>query len=1166
MEKKILSHSEILRQKAEDTLNSNIGSSNNPSKEGSDAESLRQLHELQVHQIELEIVNEELRNSQQEYRQLAKKYADLYDFAPTGYFSLTSDGRIIEMNLTGAKMLGKNRTDLKNEFFSNYLTVDKRNTFNSFLEMVFSNNKGETFDFALITDQNKFRNIHLAGSLTEDFDQCLLTVTDLTDLIQARNSKLESELKYRTLADSGQALIWTATPDKKCDYFNNVWLEFTGRTIEQERGDGWAEGVHPEDLERCFRIYSSSFDKREPFSMAYRLRRHDGEYCWFQDNGTPCYDVNGNFTGYIGHCLEITQRVRTEQIMDTRLRLAEFALSHSKEELQQNLLDELEKLTGSKIGFFHSVNPDENTLELQSWSTNTLQNMCKAEGTGVHYSIDKAGVWVECVRKKKYIIHNDYLSLTNRMGLPEGHSPVFRQLVVPVFRNNKIVAVVGIGNKPRDYDDWDVEIVTKLSDLTWDIYEVKRVDEDLLKLSQAISQSPVMTVITNLNREIIYVNPAVSKMSGFSMKELIGSNPRIFSSDLDENESKSTLVQTLSAGNQWTGEFLNKKKTGELYWVNASISPVINAEGKVTHFIAVEEDITERKQAEKIILELNASLEQKIKQRTNQLMEVNISLENEIEQRKLSENAIKWTKTLLELMSNSSPFGFLVVDNRTDDIMYFNHRFCQIWEIGHIEDQMSRGEMKNNDIIPFCLPVLADIPAFAESCKPLQSEENRVVILDLIEFTENRTIQRFSTQIRGENDEYYGRFYIFEDITARKLTENELLEAKLEAEKANLAKSEFLSRMSHELRTPLNSILGFAQLLDMDSLTKSQKKGVGHIMKGGKHLLKMINEVLDISKIEAGQLSLSMDTINVNRLIFSMMDVVKPIASNHNISLVFENDKKYELYVSADEQRLNQVMLNLLNNAIKYNVDGGSVIVQNNTVIAKDSNHTEYVRISITDTGKGISNENISRLFMPFERIGAESSNIEGTGLGLAVVKKLMDAMGGKIGVESKPNVGSTFWIELVKSPKGSVKENIQTSNSTSNIPQKQKRGTILYVEDNQSNTELIQMILENHHVGIKLISVETGSHAISMAKEFLPDLILLDLNLPDIHGKEVLRGLKMDNETKHIPVIIVSADSTQRQLQSLMNAGALQYLTKPINVEEFNEILNEIIFLDNSV
>ncbi|MEI6275798.1 MAG: PAS domain S-box protein [Prolixibacteraceae bacterium] len=1625
------------------------------------------------------MINDELTESQAESSLNARKYADLFDFAPTGYFVLSREGKLMEVNLTGAKMLGKSRSVLKNTRFSSFLTFDQRILFQTFLDRIFNQQTTDSSEFTMLSSDQQVKNIHVVGSVNQETRQCFLTVSDISDLIQTKESLLksekryrtlfvdspdayliivdgvitdcnrtaenmllmnrleiigkapedispefqpdgikssesaskklaqallqgkntfewthrasdgsefivevsivamdfagkqaiftswrdiqarktaerslsdnetkfrslfesmalgviyqgmdgsilsanpaaenilgitidqmqgrtsldprwktihedgteypgqthpaivalqtgnevtessmgvfnpklerytwikiiatplflsgqekpfqvfstfediteqkkaeealkENELRFRTLADSGQALIWTAAPDKKCDYFNKVWLDFTGRTIEEELGDGWAEGVHPEDLERCFEVYSTSFEKHEPFNMAYRLRRHDGEYCWLQDSGMPRYDLHGNFLGYIGHCLEISdlinaknalkkseevyrfitersndlifvfrlkpeigfeyvspsaeritgytvedhyndpelgmkmvhpddrpllismqhgeietgilrlrwikkdgsiiwtesqnipiydnngeltgiqgkateisERVRTEQIMDTRLQLTEFAYTHSKDELQQRLLDELEKLTESNIGFFHSVNHDENSLELQSWSTNTLLHMCKAEGFGMHYSIAHAGVWAECVSARKAVIHNDYLSLTNRKGMPEGHSTVTRQLVVPVIRNEKIVAIVGIGNKSINYDNWDVEIATKLADLTWDICEVKRIEEDLFKLSQAISQSPVMTVITNLNSEIEYINPAVTKMTGYSKEELIGKNPRIFHAGTTNNKSGINLKEMLTSGKEWNGEFLNKKKDGDIYWVTASISPVINAEGKTTHYIAVEEDITERKLSEHKILELNASLEMRIERRTNQLKDLNVNLEHEIEQHKMTEMALNesreqldliikgsndapwdwnlnsdnlyysekwwqqvgyakdeipadsnlwrtlmhpddidqadrilqaalesdqqsyeaefrlfhrkghyvpilsrgfisrdetgkpirvtgtnldlterkkaeetliWNKTLLELMSNSSPFGFLVVNNRTDEIMHFNHRFCEIWEIEHIEDQMHRGELKNNDIIPYCLPVLADIPAFAESCKPLQEEENRIVLLDLIAFTENRTIQRFSTQIRGANDEYFGRFYIFEDVTARKVAENELMEAKMEAEKANQAKSEFLSRMSHELRTPMNSILGFAQLLDMQDLNQGQKRGVGHILKAGKHLLDMINEVLDISRIEAGQLSLSIGPVNVNKLVSGMMDIVKPIATDYNISLNHINDLQEVFYVRADEQRMNQVILNLLNNAIKYNVNGGSVVVHCSLQVSSENESTEYVRISVTDTGKGISEENISRLFVPFERIGAEMSIIEGTGLGLTVVKKLLDAMGGRIGVESTPDVGSTFWIELVRSENNSETVARHIDKSSSEFQKTKRYGTILNVEDNQSSSELIQVIIENYHHGINLISASNGSQAVTLAKEYSPDLILLDLNLPDIHGKEILSILKMDDQTKHIPVIIVSADAMPIQIQALMNDGANQYLTKPINVERFNRIIHEII------
>jgi PAS domain S-box-containing protein len=1211
-------------------------------------------------------------------------------------------------------------------------------------------------------------------------------------------------------------LIWTATLDKKCDFFNKVWLDFTGKTLEEEIGEGWVEGVHPEDRERCFDIYSQSFDKHEPFSMVYRLRRHDGEYRWLQDSGTPRYNLQGDFTGYIGHCLDITdlieakneldrrekqyrfitersndlifvyrlkpepgfeyvspssetitgytptdhyndpmlgmkmvhpddmhllselqtgkintdifrirwikkdgtiiwtesqnipiydnngeltgiqgkatditERVTNEQILKTQLRLNDFAHTHSKLELLQFLVDELERLTGSRIGFCHSVNPDQKTLDLQCWSTNMKSLVGGPVPSGTHFDINRAGIWHDCMEEKKTVIHNDYINHPSLRRMPEGHDIVTRQLAAPVIRNERILAIVGIGNKPTLYDKWDVEIVTKLADLVWDIYEVKRIEEDLLKLSQAILQSPVMTIITDIQSNIEYINPAVEKMSGYSLEELKGKNPRIFGATETDNDSEAELYRTLTKGDEWTGEFLNKNKDGKLYWVSASISPVLNNEGKATHFIAVEEDITGRKQSEKTILELNAGLEQKIEQRTAELRLVNTSLEREIEQhrqteaaliesreqlnlaikgsndapwdwnlvtdylyysdkwwqqlgyehneipsdsnlwremthpddigfthdilenalesdqdsyeaefrlrhklghyvpvlsrgyisrdangkairvtgtnqdlteRKKAEDILKWNKTLMELMANSSPFGFLVVDNRTDDIMYINHRFCEIWEIEQIEDRIQRGEMKNNDIIPYCLPVLADIPAFAESCKPLQDEANRIELMDVIAFTENRSIQRFSTQIRGKDDEYYGHFYIFEDITARTLVANELKQSKNEAEKANQAKSEFLSRISHELRTPLNSILGFAQLLDMDDLKKGQKRGVGHILKGGRHLLEMINEVLDISKIEAGQLSLSIGSVNVMQLIEGMMDVVSPIAADYKITMEYDNVQNEKFFVRADEQRLNQIMLNLLNNAIKYNFPGGSVVIRNSIVISQDTLATEFVRISVTDSGKGISGEDISKLYVPFERIGAESSNIEGTGLGLAVVKKLMDAMNGNVGVDSIPGTGSTFWIELPRSTNASVKVAAATEESTSNNLSGRQIGTILYIEDNVPNAELVQMILDTCHKGVRLITSSTGTQAVALAKENLPEIILLDLNLPDISGREVLKNLKNDSETKEIPVIIVSADAMPHQLHALMNEGASEYLTKPINVEKFNRLINDNI------
>jgi PAS domain S-box-containing protein len=523
----------------------------------------------------------------------------------------------------------------------------------------------------------------------------------------------------------------------------------------------------------------------------------------------------------------------------------------------------------------------------------------------------------------------------------------------------------------------------------------------------------------------------------------------------------------------------------------------------------------------------------------------------DISERKQAEEALLWNKTLLELMSNSSPLGFLVVDNRTDDILYFNHRFCKIWEIEHIEDQMVRGELKNNDIIPYCLPVLADIPGFAISCEPLQQESNRTVLEDEIPFTENRTVRRFTTQIRGVNDEYYGRFYIFEDITERKRAEVELRKARNEAENANLAKSEFLSRMSHELRTPMNSILGYAQLLQMGELSLKQNKGVSHILSSGKHLLELINEVLDIAGIEAGRQTLIIEPVQLSGIINEITDSIQISANNRKIAIQFTESPTNRLYIDADKLRLKQILINLLNNAIKYNIEGGSITIKTSTHPTGAKGKIP-VRISISDTGLGIKYEDIPKLFQPFERIGADKTETEGSGLGLMLVKKLTEAMGGNVGVESEVGSGSTFWIELPLSENLKPENKLSLDGANTELLSAKIAGTILYIEDDRSNIELVEEIIEDHRPEIRLITSFYGKQAFKLATDYKPDFILLDLDLPDIQGIEVLKLLLANSQTRHIPVIIVSANAMPAQVDELMKAGATEYLIKPLDIVQF--------------
>jgi PAS domain S-box-containing protein len=398
-----------------------------------------------------------------------------------------------------------------------------------------------------------------------------------------------------------------------------------------------------------------------------------------------------------------------------------------------------------------------------------------------------------------------------------------------------------------------------------------------------------------------------------------------------------------------------------------------------------------------------------------------------------------------------------------------------------------------------------------------------------------------------------------EDITRRKNIENELTHAKAEAERANYAKSEFLSRMSHELRTPMNAILGFAQLMDMGELNPAHKKGVNQILKSGKHLLELINEVLDIAKIETGKLTISPEPVEIYGIILETLDIVSRLAEENNITLESDASTAEKIYIKTDQQRLKQVLLNLINNAVKYNIRGGSVKVVCSKQKSVDKNEN-MIRIDVIDTGKGIAEEYIKKLFNPFERIGAERTETEGTGLGLAISEKLTVAIGGKIGVESVVGKGSTFWIELPQTESQSDKCEQITELERSKIGANQNSGTILYIEDNLSNIQLVEQILEIHRSSIKLVTNKYGKNAVQYSVDYKPNLILLDLNLPDIHGTEVMKLLQAEPRTADIPVIILSAEAMTKKNKLLVEAGAVDYLIKPIDVVKFLSAVDEWI------
>jgi PAS domain S-box-containing protein len=377
------------------------------------------------------------------------------------------------------------------------------------------------------------------------------------------------------------------------------------------------------------------------------------------------------------------------------------------------------------------------------------------------------------------------------------------------------------------------------------------------------------------------------------------------------------------------------------------------------------------------------------------------------------------------------------------------------------------------------------------------------------------------------------------DITALKTAEMALREAHDEASRATQAKNEFLSRMSHDLRTPLNAIMGFAQMLQLDELTPDQTDSLAHILRGGRHLLQLINEVLDIARIEAGRLSLSLEPVALKDVVPEAVALIGPLAEQRQIAI--ELADLGELTVLADRQRLTQILLNLLANAVKYNRHQGRV-----TVSARLAD-PGVVSIAIADTGVGIPADKLALLFKPFERLGAEQSEVEGTGLGLALSKGLTEAMHGSIVAESVVDTGSIFRLELPNSDVAALRSR-DTQGSGSAEPD--TAGVVVYIEDNNSNLRLMERLL-TRRPGVDLVHAPDGPRGLSLVRDRRPDLVLLDLHLPGMPGEEVLRQIWEDPATRKIPVAVLSADATPAQQRHLLAAGAIAYLTKPFDIGE---------------
>lgn len=572
---------------------------------------------------------------------------------------------------------------------------------------------------------------------------------------------------------------------------------------------------------------------------------------------------------------------------------------------------------------------------------------------------------------------------------------------------------------------------------------------------------------------------------------------------------------------------------------------------KLSTALKLAADTVTKREAE--LVEARNLLEHKVKERTGELSVANRRLQDELFEREKAESGLRESRSMLQTVMDNVP-QFIFWKDRESIYLGANTNFLSAAGMEKPEEIVGKSDF--------------DLPWDEEEAKFYKECDERVMDTDTPEYRIHETQRMASGEVihletnkvplHDADGKVIGILGTYEDISDRKRAEQEIMQAKEQAEQANKAKSEFLSRMSHELRTPLNAILGFAQLLNMESENEEEQGFIKEILTAGNHLLNLISEILDLSRIEAGKLAFDTDVVSLGEVIDESIKMTRQFAESRSVSIHLDRDSFESGKVKADYVRLKQVLINLISNAIKYNQLEGQVLIK---ALPKNDG---YVRIEIKDTGLGMTDAEVGRLFTPFERLGRDKDGIDGTGIGLVISKEIIEHMGGNIGVESQYGSGSTFWFTLSCTSDEYVKQEDATVTETLSEAEKIVPGldgvkTLLYIEDNAANLRLVQQAMQNKP-GMELLWEENALDGIATAEEKQPDLILMDIQLPSMDGNEALLKLQENPATKNIPVLAVSANAMESDIQYSLSIGFKGYITKPIDIQELFKSIDNIL------
>lgn len=557
--------------------------------------------------------------------------------------------------------------------------------------------------------------------------------SDITERVKTEKEREKNEAIYRLITEKSNDLIYAYRykPSMGFEYVSPSAQIITGYAPEEFYNDPLLEQkiVHPDDRNLMESMENGSIDRG---SKNLRWIKKDGSIIWVEIQHIPVYNEKDELTGFHAKASDISDRMLKEFILNSSIRLSDFSLTHSLEELYLQLLAEIESVTGCQLSFIYIFDEKQEKQNSQIWSARSSENIPGSMDRLPLNSIGDNGILAECVADQKPVIHNNCIVPPAQYGLPEGHTPVSSELAVPIFRNNRLTAAVVLGNKPSVFTEHDIQLVKELSEITWDIAELKIAEQELHKVSHAVEHSPVMTYITDLTGIIEYANPKVYQITGYTREEVVGKNPRIFSSGEKPKKEYQELWDTISSGKGWKGEFHNRKKNGELYWVSASLSPVLDITGKISHYIAIEEDITQRKQ---------------------------------------QYDALQLSNLRFNLLISKMQAG-VMLENIERIVELVNQNFCDLFSIPVAPELLTGAD---------CGEAAEQVKALFSNPDTFIRDINETIKIGQIvtnfelQMADGRVLERDYIPIESMGDHNKGILWIYRDITKRKQNETELL-------------------------------------------------------------------------------------------------------------------------------------------------------------------------------------------------------------------------------------------------------------------------------------------------------------------------------------------------------------------------------------------------------